>query len=536
MRTTFLKMVELATRAKPSTRMRGFCQPEPALRYLAIAAVGLAMLSGCAQVKPQEDYVRARNLITESTGIVSVYDPEREAITQERIEEMLSDGLSLGEALEIALMNNRRLQVDFMEIGIAKADWVQSGLLANPSLGLSLQFPEGGGRSNLQASLAQNIVGLWQIPIKKRMAQHALDEAVLRIARHAGELAAGTKASYYKAVAAEEQFKLSRESLELVRKTHDAVQAQRDAGTASDLHVSLARSQLLSSELSVRNSRLAMSNAKRQLAHKLSLDRDVESTTLTDALPEAPRDAVSAGDLIGLAREARLDLRALSEQVIATAANVRLEHLEIFPDVTVGPSAERLERRSAPGRNILADTARSSFANGTPTAPDIQSRGQREEERRQEIEAIVGFALSITLPIWDQNQAQIAKAHYKWLQAARSYEELYLSVAQDIRGAVDVADTASNNLGYYRMELLPQAGRNLEFARASYASGQASLLILLEAQRSLLEARGGYVAVWLDAATALAELESAVGVPLKEMRGRVSEDPIQDPPTTGVDT
>ncbi len=555
MRTTFLQMAGSAAWNNLSSRIikarceKGFSHQRPVnargdraedgparWRCSAIVAIGLAMLTGCARVKPQEDFARARDLITESTGIESVYDPDQEAITRERIDEMLSDGLSLSEALQIALMNNRRLQVDFMEIGIAKADWVQSGLLANPSLGLSLQFPEGGGRSNLQASLAQNIVGIWQIPIKKRMAQRALDQVILRIARQAGELAAGTKASYYKAVAAEEQFKLSQENLELVRKTHEAVQAQREAGMASELDVNLARGQLLSSELKVRNARLAKSNANRQLARKLSLDRDFESTALTDPLPEAPRDVVSAGDLIGLAREVRLDLRALFQHVIAAAASVRLEHLEVFPDVSIGPSAERLERRAAPGRNILADTARSSLASGTPTAPDIQSRAQREEERRQEIEAIIGFALSITLPIWDQNQAQIAKAHYKWLQASRSYEALHLSVAQDIRVAVDTADTASNNLGYYRMELLPQADRNLEFARASYASGQTSLLILLEAQRSLLEARGGYVAIWLDAATALAELENSVGVPLKEMRNRVSEDPIQDPPTTGVDS
>jgi cobalt-zinc-cadmium efflux system outer membrane protein len=503
---------------------------------LTSVATGLVLFTGCAKVRPQEDFARVRQLITESTGVEAVYDPDQEIITQERIDEMLLDGLSLDEALQITLMNNRGLQADFMDIGIAKADWVQSGLMTNPSLGLSLRFPEAGGRSNLEVSLAQNIVDLWQIPIRKRAAQRALDASILQIARQAGQLAAETKAAYYRAVAADELFKLSQENLELVRKTHQAVQAQRQAGMASELDENLARGQLLSSELKLRNAKLAKSSTKRLLARRLALHRDLESTALTDPLPEAQPDLSAAAELIDLAREVRLDLRALSEQAVAAASNIRLEHLKVFPNVTIGPSAERSEGRASAGRNILADAARSSLAAGAPTAPDIQSRGQRDEDRRQEIEAIVGFALSITLPLWDQNQAQIAKAHYQWLQALRSYEALYLSVAQDIRLAADVAGTSSENLEYYRTELLPQARKNLEFAKASYTSGQAGLLLLLVAQRSWLEARGGYVDVWLDAATALTELEHAVGLPLEGIRDRLAETPSAEPTTTGVES
>lgn len=221
--------------------------------------------------------------------------------------------------------------------------------------------------------------------------------------------------------------------------------------------------------------------------------------------------------LADLARTSRLDLRALAAEVRSSQAKVRLEYLKVFPDLSIGMELERGERRALPGRDIGADFARTSIANGAPTAPDIQSRAQRDAERRQEIDLILGPAMSMTLPIFDQNQAQIAKARYQYLQAVRSHERLAISIAQDIRISADRAETASSNVAYYRTELLPQAELNLNFAQDAYGAGQASILALLVAQRSLLEARRDYIVVWSEAASALAELEKTVGVPLEKM-------------------
>ena len=145
------------------------------VRGIAIAVLVLALV-GCAQVKPQADFAQARQLFTQSTGLTDIYDPDQPLLTPEELQAVLADGLSLQEALRVALLNNRKLHAAFMSIGVAKADWVQSGLFSNPTFAFSAQFPEGGGRSNIQASVAQNIVDLWQIPRRKAIARAALDE------------------------------------------------------------------------------------------------------------------------------------------------------------------------------------------------------------------------------------------------------------------------------------------------------------------------------------------------------------------------
>ena len=460
------------------------------LKWVATATCSsLALLlvgAGCATVNPKPDYDRTRTLIEQSTGVAESYSPEEEGLSADELAACMSDGLSLDEAVRIALLNNRKLQAAFFDIGMARADWVQSGLLSNPTLGIGVLFPEGGGRNNIQGSLAQNIVDLWQIPVKKRIAKHRIERQIVRVARFAGELAAETKRAYFAAVAAADLLTIAEENLALLGKSYDATVARREAGVASPLDENLQRGELLRVELEQRVARLASVNAKRSLAGWLSLDLNTDELDLTDPLPEPAERSFDADALIAVAREKRLDLKALEEAVGAGDAEIELELLRVFPDVSVGIAGERLEARG-------------------------------KLDRDKDIEFMSGPNIALTLPIFDQNQAQIAKATYAQVQAVKSYEDLYLGIAQDIRMAVDRSKTLWGNVVFYRGELLPQADRNLEFTNAAYEAGTVGVLTLLESQRSQLETRRGYVEVWANAASSLSDLQRAVGVPLDEV-------------------
>lgn len=482
--------------------------------WLVLPISCVATLWGCAQVKPQADFARTRQLIGDRTGAEAVYDPDAAVLSEEEIETILADGLTVEEAVLLALLNNRRLQAEFMAIGAAKADLVQAGLLSNPTLAFSAQFPEGGGRSNIQASLAQNIADLWQIPKRKRAADAGLEEAILRVAHLGTNLAQETRMDYYRAKAAEELHGVAQRNLELVNKSHQTVKAQHEAGAVSLLDENLARGQMLSAELGVRDARLAAANAKRTLARRLSLPQSLDAVRLADSLPEFSEPALSVEGALELARNSRLDIQAVNQSVQSLWAKWELEKRKIFPDLTIGPSLERPERRATPGRDVAADFVRSSLANGAVTAPDIQSRSERQKDRRQEIDLRLGPALTMTLPIFDQNQAQIAKAWHGYMRELKEYEALLIDIAHNIRSAVDDANTAQGNAVYYRNELVPQATRNLEFASASFRAGQTGILILLEAQRSALEAQRGLTNTLLEASTARARLEQEIGTRL----------------------
>jgi len=486
----------------------------PPARLVVATLMGLAGASSCAHVDPAADFARTRQLIRSRTGAETAYDPDAPVLTHEEIDALLVDGLTLEEAVRLALLNNRGLQAEFMRIGVAKADLVQAGLLSNPTLAFSAQFPEGGGRSNVQASLAQNIADLWQIPLRRKVADAALNETILEAAHVASTLAQQTRIDYYRAKAAEGQHDVAEKNRELVSRSHAAVQSQREAGLANLLDENLAHGQVLTAELGVRQARLEAANAKRELARRLSLSRDVEAVRLVDALADSDEPAPTAEEAIEIARTHRLDVQAIEQATESLLAGIALEKRRILPDVSIGPFLERPDRRATPGRDVAADFVRSSLTSGALTVPGIQSRSERQRQRSREIDFLMGPALTLTLPIFDQNQAQIARARYEYLREFREYEALLIDIAQNVRLAVDAAITAQSTAAYYRDQLVPQALQSLEFAMASYAAGQTNLLTLLEAQRSALEAQRGRTKTLLEANVARSRLELELGTRL----------------------
>lgn len=482
--------------------------------WISPCAIALGLLTvGCAQVKPQADYERVDQNIHDVTGQVTSYRPGEETVAAEQVNLLLEGGLSLDDAVRLALLNNPSIQAGFFRVGMSRADFVQSGLFSNPSLAMSFAFPEGGGRSNIQGTLAQNVVDLWQIPIRKRIAQARLDQEVLSLAQQAARLVVDSKVAYYVSVGASRNQEIAEANLKLATGLLETTLARQKAGTIGELDVNLARGTVLNNELDVQTARLDAANARRRLAVLLGLTVRADDLQLTDPLPDISMSTLNEDSVVELARSSRLDLKAAHAAVAAGRQRVTEEYAKIFPDVSIGGYLERSERRALPGRDVLADTARASIAAGQLTAPEIQSRGQRDAERRQEIDVILGPALNMTLPIFDQNQAQIAKAGYAYQAALKELVALDRLIVQETRRALDQAATAAKLTRFYQEKILPQAQRNLELGTLSYKSGTTSILLVLEAQRSLLATRRLAVTAQQTAATALADVELVVGRP-----------------------
>jgi len=477
-------------------------------------SLSLLLVSACATVDPRADYVRSEKSVAAATGVDEVYDPTAEKEGEERARALLEDGLSIDEAVRVALLNNRGFQAAFLEIGASRADVVQSGLLSNPSLSLSLRFPEGGGLANLSAGFAQQIADFWQIPVRKRVAEAQLEQVILSAADAAVQLSAGVKQAYYQVIAAENAEALARENLELVQRSVDLAQARFDAGEVGQVDVNLVRTNLIGAQLEAMVVRRNREEAANRLSRLMGLSRSHPAWTLSDTWPEPVPLNVDDDQVLLAAIEHRLDARVAALRVKAAEAELEKEYRSVFPNVTLGLEAERPERRALPGRTVLADTARASIGAGSLTAPSIQSRGERRRERSQIIDLLLGPTLDITLPIWDQNQVQIAKAGYRVQQLRAAHEDLLDDVAREVADALSAIRSAQELVRFYETEALPHARQSVEAARATYEAGEQSVLVLIEAQETLIAQQRAQLTVLRDLAQAQAELERAVGVPI----------------------
>ncbi len=492
----------------------------------------LAVVGGCATVNPQHDYDRVGQRVIEATGQERVYSPEDDRLVDELVEELLQDGLSANEAVQISLLNNPTLQAAFMDVGIARADAIQAGLYTNPFLNVSALFPDGGGLANIQSTVAQNIAELWQIPVREHMAEHALDAAIITLASTATSLAADAKSAYYEAVGTDARLRIARENLVIAKNLLELTLTRQQAGAANELDVNLSRGVAVDSAIAVERDRLSAATARRNLATILGLVVDANTLILNDTLPGDFPETPGDQPLLQLAKLWRLDIQAAKQIVAAAHAQLEYEYLLIWPQIQIGLSLERSERTSQGGRDIWGDTARASIANGSLTAPGIQPRSERNSQSGQDL--IIGPSLGITLPLFDQNQAQIAGAQYTLQQAYKTQDALNRAVTQEVRNAVDRAMTAWRLMRMYRDQSIPLAQGNLDLSREAYRAGRASFLSVLEAQRFYLDTRRGYVEASQTAAKMIPELERTIGLPFDKFLDEITN-PTRPTPTLHED-
>lgn len=481
---------------------------------LAALPMSLLLLASCATVDPKADFQRAHKLIEEHSGTTDSYEPETESLVEQRVQELLTDGITVQEAVTIALLNNKGFHALFQEIGMSRADVVQSGLLSNPSLSMSIRFPEGGGRSDLTAGFGQQIVDLWQIPMRKRVAEAELEQVILSVADRAVQLTAEVKQAYYQVMAAKQAEELAHENQNLVERSVELAEARFKAGEVGLVDVNLVRVNLINIQLEALSARRTREEAANQLSRLLGLARSHVTWTLNGSWPEPIPREFNDDELLSIALEQRLDAAVAALRVDAAEASLEKEYRSVFPNVTIGLEGERPESRALPGRNVLADTARTSIGSGALTAPSIQSRGERRQEKSQIIDLLLGPTLDVTLPIWDQNQAQIAKAAYKVRQLRAARVEILDNLAIEVTDALSAIRSAQELAQFYETKALPQTELSVEAAQATYKAGEQSVFALIEAQESLIAQRRAQVNILRSAAQAQVELERAMGGPI----------------------
>ena len=440
------------------------------------AAVLLVMLGGCATVNPEPDYERAREEVQLATGEEGLYQPDEHELVAEQVGLLLQSGLTAQDTVRIGLLNNRDLQALLFEIGVNRADAVQAGLLSNPSLNALARFPLGSGSTTTEAGLLMNFIELWHIPARKRLAEDQLEQTVLEIAHTATEVAAQAKVAYFRAAAAAAALVVAEENHDTTREFLDLTLERQEAGAATEVDVNAARSESLEQEVRVRQARFAVFETKRQLALVLGLDVDPSSLELAEALLSTPDATLDLQRLLSLSGTHRLDLRSATKSVAAAEHALTLEHRLFLRSVKAGLS--------------------------------LESQGGDTE---------LGPAVSLALPIFDQNQAQIAKAEYRLAQAQRRLEALNIQVAQQVRGAYERYALATDSARLYRERLLPLRQSSLELARDSFTEGKTGFLSVLEAQGRLLSARREYVERLEAVSRSVPELEAACGRPLVEL-------------------
>ncbi|MGH8501789.1 MAG: TolC family protein [Gammaproteobacteria bacterium] len=439
------------------------------LRVMLIACVA----TGCAVIPEKPGFKDVAHMVTKRTGQRIEWTrggPEDRAVSR-AIDEMLAAELDAGEAVQIALLNNRELQATYEDLHLAQATLVQAGLLNNPVFTTGIGFPLDGGSLDLSFGIVQDFLSILYRPLRREIATARFEATKLRIAESVIELAARVQAAFYQVQADQQRIGFLRQVGRATAASAEAARRLHDAGNITDLD--LVREQALYQE-----ARLALITAQSRLIQN--------------------RERLNA--LMGLWGKD-------TQWIIAP----RLADLPATPEA---PPRQTVERRAieanlalkATRRNIEAAAAVLGFTDATALIPLLKSGVDAEREKG---EWEVGPVVALPLPVFNQGRARVAAAQAELRRARQLYWAQAAEIRATVRAARATAISARNRARHVQNVLLPLYTRAVDSTQLQYNAMQVGVFALLAVKQQQIAAGLRYIETLLEywlARTALEQI------------------------------
>jgi outer membrane protein TolC len=442
---------------------------------LAAAALAAVALGGCAGFSADGGFGTVEQAAGERLGKEVRWtksDAERAAVDA-RVGALLAEPLTADAAVQVALLNNRRLQAAFDELGIAEAGFVQAGRLPNPGFGFGRL--RRGDETEIERTLHLDLARLLAMPMVREMESRRFERVKRDAAAAMLALAADTRKAWVAAVAAEQSVRYMGQvreaadaSAELARRMARAgnwnkLQQAREQGFYADAALGLARAERLRDATRERLTRL------------MGLWGERAQFRLPERLPDLPEAPLDMPDVERRAIAQRLDVQAARLGVEQTAKNLGLTRATRFVDV------------------LELGAVRNS-SNEAPT--------QR------------GWEVSFELPLFDWSGARIARAEAIYMQSLNRAAAIAIDARSEVREAYRAYRSTFDIARHQRDEIVPIRQRIAEENLLRYNGMLIGVFELLADARAQVASVNGYIDALRDFWVAQADLDLAmVGKP-----------------------
>lgn len=436
------------------------------------ALFGLIVLLGCAS--PPRDL----DLAGIEDRLAARGDPARIAEgPADPVPGLLARSLTVEAAVRIAVLRNRGLSARLADLGLAHAALIQALTPENPQLEATARFPDQSPRgTNFELSATQDLVSFILMPLRGRAAEARAEQSRLQVADDVLRLSRDVEAAYYELQGA----LLTRTVLtafgEAAWASYEYARGLRAAGNLNELD--LANQQLLAERARLELARVE--SAALQLRERLSRlmglwGPEAEAWSIPAQLPDLPASEVELARLEAMAVERRLDLAALRQEL----------------------DALRYER----------DTART--ARWLPGLAAGVS-GERDPDGEWQ----VGPAVSLSLPLFDRRQGELARIDAQSAAARDRLADLAVAIRAEVRAARARLLAAREIAIHLRDRLVPLREEIVRLTQQQYDFMLVGAFQLLDAKQSELQTYRDYAESVRDYWLAHNELRRAVGGPL----------------------
>lgn len=378
------------------------------------------------------------------------------------------DGLSLQQALDLALNANAEIAVAQREQEAIAGMQLQAATRPNPTLTARVEDTRSATRESF-LEVSQPIELGNKRAMRIEAAETYFDAASAALARKKAEIQADVRAAFYGVLAAQEKLRLAETSLDIARRARDAASKRVQAGKLSP--VEETRSQIAESGVRIElvQAQSALNIARKQLA-----------SLWGSALP---------------------GFNQAEGQVDMTETVPPLEQLYRQLDFAPAMQQAKLEVDT---RQALLDVEK------TKATPDIAvTLGTKHSDDLGGNRAVLG--LSIPIMVFDRNQGNIQEALSRTDKARAELAALRIDLETSLTRAYEQLQAAQQTATSYREEILPGARSAFEAISKGFEYGKFNFHEVLDAQRALVQAQVQHLDALLLAHQAIADIKRILG-------------------------
>ena len=242
------------------------------MRWTMLILLLSSLLAGCATQPSDSDFGDVQTQAHDRTGadIRWNHDSAADREVAGRLQGMLSRQISSDDAVQIALLDNPRLQARYEQLGIAQADLVAAGLLKNPVFDGMIRWPDDGGGPNVELAVTGSFLDVLFIPLRQHIAKAELEKTKLQVADAVFDLATRTRQAYFQSQGAEQLLELQQTVLAAEQAAAETSQKLQQAGNINQLDADSEQAMFAQVQLDVMSSQadaLAARQTRRPHGH-----------------------------------------------------------------------------------------------------------------------------------------------------------------------------------------------------------------------------------------------------------------------------
>jgi outer membrane protein, heavy metal efflux system len=384
----------------------------------------------------------------------------------------LTDGvITLSAAIKNALAYSPQLKSAGSTVLASKGERLQAGLRPNPEIGVEAENLAGRGpykgvdSAEITFGVSQQLEFGGKRPARRAVADQGYEISSLDYKAAQLDLIRDVTIAYMDAVAAQEEVKLAGEQKKLAGEVLESVSKRVSAAAEPLIQNSKAEVALATSEIAFSRASRELEIAKRNLASFWGQEDGQYSLDASDFLaiqpPVPPMD-------IAARLTATPEIARLEAGIARARANLDLERANAIPNPTV-------------------------------------SVGVRDFRETRDQAFMIGVSLPI--PVWNQNQGNIAKALHEASKSEHDRQAMMRDLVNALTRATQEMQMAYGEAESLKTNILPSAEKAFSLSRLGYQAGKFPYLEVLDAQRTLFEARSQHNAALKNYHTRRAEVE-----------------------------